>query len=129
MRVQDFLKNVPVRKQTALKTSAKILTNVRKLLYAYSFARPEVRLSFKVLKSKDDKLNWNCAPSTSETTLSEHAVKIVGKSVASQLTSRTLGHGEIDGSEHSEDGQYRIEALVISPNLGAKPLCRCRFEC
>ncbi|KAI4178567.1 MAG: hypothetical protein LQ346_007404, partial [Caloplaca aetnensis] len=58
IRVTEFLKGLPVRRQTALKDATKQLAKVKRTLQAYAFARPSVRLSLKVLKAKSDKNNW-----------------------------------------------------------------------
>jgi DNA mismatch repair ATPase MutL len=110
--VQNFLSNVPVRKQTVLKSTSKILSSIRKLLLSYAFARPETRITFKVLKAKSDKLNWSYAPGGSKSTLSENAVKIIGKEAASQTI-------QIHSSDTSSGGAHAMTALVIDPKSGA----------
>jgi DNA mismatch repair ATPase MutL len=115
--VEDFLMKVPVRKQATLNATSKILSHIRKLLYTYAFARTDVRFSFKVLKAKNEKLNWSCAPSKSDTPLLEHATKVAGKSVAAQLVLRDITSQDAGGSL-SGAGHYRLQALVISTTAG-----------
>lgn len=88
MRVQSFLKAIPVRRQTALKAAPRTLLDIKKLLQAYAFARPTVRISFKVLKSKNDKYNWVYGPSPGSTTLLSTTARIVGQEVAVQCEAR-----------------------------------------
>ena len=115
VRIQGFLLKIPVRKQTALKTSDKTLGNLRKLLFGYAFARPDTHVSFKVLKSKDDKANWSYAPSQPAAPLSEVASKIVGQHVSAQC-------GEHSKASHSEEDSdapaWTITALMLNPNSG-----------
>ena len=80
VRATDFLKNLPVRRQTALKNSAKQLAKVKRTLQAYALARPSVRFGLKVLKAKSDKDNWTYAPK-SEASVFDAAIKILGKKV------------------------------------------------
>lgn len=116
MRIQDFLTNVPVRKQTALKSASKTLISIRKLLQAYALARPEVRLSLKVLKAKDGKANWSYAPSKSAASLLEAVSKVAGKEVAAQCTQHDVDDRE--GGNASETTPYKIRAALVSLNSG-----------
>lgn len=116
VRVQDFLSNIPVRRQTAHKKAAKILTDVRKLLASYAFARSEIRLTLKVLKAKNDKANWSYAPSSSTSTLLEPASKVMGSEVAAQLVSHTIS-SEDQSCQREADG-YGLAALLINPESG-----------
>ena len=78
VRVLDYLKNVPVRRQTALKTTSRTITKVRKTLEAYALARPSVKLSLRILKAKSNKGDWIYAPRT-ESSIADAAVKVFGK--------------------------------------------------
>jgi DNA mismatch repair ATPase MutL len=115
--VQDFLTKIPVRKQAVLKATSKILSQIRRLLCTYAFARTDVRFSFKVLKAKNEKLNWSCAPSKSDSPLLEHATKVAGKNVAIQLVLRDITSRDAGGSL-SGTGQYKLQALLISATAG-----------
>lgn len=113
VRVSDFLKSIPVRKQTALKQATKTLSNLKRLLFDYAFARPTVRFQLKVLKSKSDlKDNWSYAPCKDTSNLALVASKIVGKDVASQCTQHSIA---------SDDGSYRMDALLIAKECGMWP--------
>lgn len=118
VRVQDFLSTIPVRKQAAQKATTKTITNIRKLLHSYAFARSEVRFSFKVLKAKNEKSNWSFAPSKPAAALAEVAAKVVGKDVADQCTQRSI-QSEADNGDASS---WRLQALVISPTCSTRIL-------
>lgn len=83
VRIANFLKNQPVRKQVALKAAPKTLTKIKQLLQSYVFARPATRLSLKVIKAKNDKDNWTYAPKVGSG-IEDTAFKVVGKPCASQ---------------------------------------------
>ncbi|KAI4176086.1 MAG: hypothetical protein LQ348_006064, partial [Seirophora lacunosa] len=83
VRVTDFFKSLPVRRQTALKDSNKQLTKIKRILQAYAFARPSVRLNLKVLKAKNNKGSWLYAPKA-KANVSDAAIKIIGTRAADQ---------------------------------------------
>ncbi|KAL9617139.1 MAG: hypothetical protein Q9160_008036 [Pyrenula sp. 1 TL-2023] len=89
VKVHDFLHKIPVRRQTALKSPVKTLNNIKKLLQHYAIARPGVRLSVRVLKGKDQKLNWTYAPKQ-DATISDAAVQVVGQDVCAQCVSKNV---------------------------------------
>jgi len=78
VRIVDFLKHMPVRKQVALKSVAKVSSKIKDVLKAYALARPSVRLSLKVLKAKNDKENWVYAPKTGAT-VTDAAIKVTNQ--------------------------------------------------
>jgi DNA mismatch repair ATPase MutL len=111
IRVQGFLERIPVRKQTAVKAASRSLLAIKKLLYAYAFARPTIRFSLKVLKGKNDKANWLYAASAGSVLL-EAAAKIVGKDVAAHCEFKHFsGRYKVDGNE--VDTAFSIDALVL----------------
>lgn len=83
VRIKDFLKNLPVRRQTALKTTSKTIAKIKKTLQAYATARPSTRLSFKILRSPSDNGNWAYSPSLNAG-MAEAALTIFGREVAGQ---------------------------------------------
>ncbi|EXJ88465.1 hypothetical protein A1O1_05395 [Capronia coronata CBS 617.96] len=113
MRIQNFLANIPVRKQTALKSTGKTLQAIKAVLLAFAFARPDVRFSLKVLRGKNDKMNWTYAANSSDN-LTEVGAKIVGKDVASQCTAFSISSSDPDVD--IEEG-WEIDALLISPDV------------
>ncbi|KAG8527178.1 uncharacterized protein KY384_008608 [Bacidia gigantensis] len=86
--IADFLKNLPVRRQTATKEKACTaqLTKIRHMLQSYAFARPHVRFCLKVVKAKSEKLNWTYAPPPSRANdmslMRDAAIKVCGMKLA-----------------------------------------------
>ena len=113
-RVQNFLQKIPVRKQSALKSAAKTLQAIKALLFAFAFARPEVRFALKVLKVKNDTANWTYAPSRKDT-LVEVASKIIGKDIAGGCACHQITSAEAE-TELKEE--WVIEALLASNEAG-----------
>ncbi|KAK3706332.1 hypothetical protein LTR37_012847 [Vermiconidia calcicola] len=85
IKITDFLKSHPVRKQVMLKGTEKTLKKIKETLQSYAFARPHIRCSFRVLKAKNDKGNWMYAPKPGGNA-EDAAFKIVGAACASQCT-------------------------------------------
>jgi DNA mismatch repair protein MutL len=85
VRITDFIKTNPVRRQVALKHTEQCLKRVKHLLQSFAFARPHVRFALKVLKAKNDKGNWMYAPKAGGNA-EDAAFKIVGAACASQCT-------------------------------------------
>jgi len=113
VRVSEFLKVIPVRKQTALQQAAKTLTRIKKLLFDYAFARPTVKFTFKVLRSRSElKDNWIFAPCKDASNLLVLASKIVGKDVAAQCKQESIATDEDD---------YGIDALMVHREAGVYP--------
>ena len=134
VRVEKYLQNLPVRRQAAEKTSAKMLAKVKRMLEAHALARPHLRLSLKILKAKDRKGDWTyprggvlCA-SRLEASFNA-ATDIFGRKLTGQcesVVSTWLGTGEqIDeamgeqmGAGASRDEAYTLEATVAKKDCG-----------
>ena len=127
VRVVDFLKSIPVRRQTILKGSTKLLFKTKRLIQAYALARPTIRFSLKVLKAKNDKGNWIYAPKNGaipEAVLTNATMQVVGKKVVEQskwtawspssFENRT-GNAE---TEADKNNVYKIQALLPTPVYG-----------
>lgn len=91
VRLTDLFRSVPVRKQTALKTTAKCLTKLKRILHAYAFARPSTRLSLRILKAKNDKSNWMYSPKAGAS-VEDAALKIAGRECTGQCLWSSLAH-------------------------------------
>lgn len=117
VRITDFLKHIPVRKQTALKGAAKTLMKLKKLLQAYAFAQPSKRLSLKVLKAKTESNNWQYAPAA-DATLTDAALKIVGRDVASSCTFKEVSSPCLGDENMSGQGAYEVAALLPKEDIG-----------
>ena len=85
VKITDFIKTNPVRRQVALKHTEQCLKRVKHVLQSFAFARPHVRFALKVLKGKNDKGNWMYAPKLGGNA-EDAAFKIVGAACASQCT-------------------------------------------
>jgi DNA mismatch repair ATPase MutL len=94
----DFLKHMPVRRQTALKQT-KIASKIKGMLKAYALARPMVRISMKILKAKNDKDNFIYAAKTGAT-VTDAAMMIFGQQILAEcewhVWSSTVAEGEED---------------------------------
>ncbi|KAJ5140891.1 DNA mismatch repair protein C-terminal [Penicillium atrosanguineum] len=110
LRVTDFLKYIPVRRQTALKDATKTLTRIKKLLQAYAFAHPVLRFSIKVLKAKNENNNWTYAPSA-DTEIVDAAIKIVGRDVTACCVVKKFPSDSLDPSGY--------ELLAFLPKANA----------
>ncbi|EXJ56816.1 hypothetical protein A1O7_07160 [Cladophialophora yegresii CBS 114405] len=110
VRVQDFLMKIPVRKQSALKATTKTLEAIKSLLFAFAFARPEVRFSLKVLKAKNNRLNWTYA-ATPNQSLREITTKIVGTELASVCAHHTITSDDCRATVGTD---WAISAILVS---------------
>lgn len=123
-----------MRKQTALKTTVKVVTKIKRTLQAYALARPYLRLSLKILKAKNDKDNWKY-PKTGQTGISKvaasplnAAAEIIGKRIIDQCqwTTSTWSSAGEENSGVSEDlnhsanqaEAYTFEAVIARPDCG-----------
>ncbi|KAJ5183806.1 hypothetical protein N7492_001422 [Penicillium capsulatum] len=139
IRITDFLKYVPVRKQAAFKSATRTLISIKKLLQSYAFAQPSKRFSLKVLKAKNENNNWVYAPAVNAT-ISDAALKIVGRDVSScciikQLSSEVPREGDDSGFD-----SYHLTAFLPKPDaeihkanntgqfvsIDGRPLSTCR---
>lgn len=107
VRITNFLVRQPVRKQVALKGTAKTLAKIKQMLQAYAFARPETRLSVRVLKAKNNRDNWTYAPKP-DGDIEDTALKVVGKPCVSQCAHFTT----------QSDG-FTINAFIPKPDAVA----------
>lgn len=125
VRLVDFLKNIPVRREAAIKASAKSIKKIKRLLQSYAFARPSVRFSLKVLRAKSAHANWEYV-ATKQSTALDAAVKIVGKKVVDQCqwkvwnscVDENPGESELGINEAASGASYKFEAIVPTPSCG-----------
>lgn len=117
LRITDFLKYIPVRRQTALKDATKVLAKIKKLLQTYAFARPAKRFSIKVLKAKNENYNWMYAPSP-DAQITDAAMKIVGRDVSSCCVVKKFP------SVSSDQSSYELLAFLPKADAGMQgPVC------
>ncbi|KAL6805969.1 hypothetical protein J3E68DRAFT_442195 [Trichoderma sp. SZMC 28012] len=118
IQITKLFDTLPVRKQYSLKNSAKYIQSTRDLLKACALARPDLRLSFKVLGEAT--YCWSyayvCAAGVKEaalqifgTTLANNCVYVSRNSACDQTTSLQL-HQQLP-----ED--FILEALIPKPGF------------
>lgn len=123
IRVIDYLKNLPVRYQNALKSTTKALSTITRTLQAYALARPATRFSLRVLKAKNEKANWTYAPKPGAS-VQDAAIKVVGKRVVEQchwqIWSSRGRDAEGQAPEPGTDleDKFTVEALLAKPGCG-----------
>ncbi|KAI9731508.1 MAG: hypothetical protein M1834_004628 [Cirrosporium novae-zelandiae] len=130
IRISDFLKSLPVRRQTALKTSPKVMKRIKNMLISYALARPGVRVSLKFLKAKNGKDDWIYAPKANATAL-EAAMMIFGKHLSKQYLhiSKVIYKDILENSQEEtssndndhncreEQNMFRIDAVLPNPDI------------
>lgn len=104
VKITNFIKSHPVRRQVALKNAEKTVAKIKQTLKSYAFARPHVRLSLRVLKAKNDKDNWTYAPKPGGNA-EDAAFKILGAACASQCIWSVI-----------EEQGYILQAFLAKPD-------------
>ena len=121
VRISDFLKYIPVRRQAALKNTAKTLTRVKKMVQSYAMSQPSKRLSFKILKAKNESNNWVYAP-VQNATLIDASLKTVGSSVASCCMTKNwpLENKAINSEQVARENLsgYKLTTILPKPDAG-----------
>lgn len=97
---------------------------MKKFLNAYVLSRPEIRLSFKILKSKNDS-SWVYA-SKKNATVSNAVLRVVGAEAASQCTAviwpqiQDDGDSSLSGSIESNGSNIpAIQLVATIPKPGS----------
>ncbi|KAJ6159616.1 hypothetical protein N7497_004153 [Penicillium chrysogenum] len=114
VRTTDFLKHIPVRRQTALKGATKSLSRIKRLVQAYAIAHPSKRFSLKVLKAKVENNNWTYAPNA-DASLSDAALKVAGREVSSSCAVKRLSSQSTPGNQGGALDQQEYEAIAFLP--------------
>jgi DNA mismatch repair protein MutL len=130
-RISDFFHHNPVRRQMAIKNAEGNLKHIKKMVQAYALARPQVRLSLKVLKSQNAHSDWVYAPQPhGNTTAIDVVAKIVGAVCASQcrehsaesdgfVLSAVLPRPDADAAKVGGFGSFlSIDNRPVAPNRG-----------
>ncbi|KAJ4413702.1 hypothetical protein N0V82_008384 [Gnomoniopsis sp. IMI 355080] len=103
---------LPVRKQAAVKDCLKNLVKIKQMLHAYALARPQIRLSFRVLGgSNRQTFSYSPRPGVD---VHEALVQIFGIEITSQCLIRTIcsGAGNKDDQTTEDGGRFSIEAVL-----------------
>ncbi|KAL6711926.1 hypothetical protein ACN47E_002969 [Coniothyrium glycines] len=104
VKITRFFEHTPVRKQTTLKNSAKVLGKTRRLLQAYALARPNVRFRLRIVKALNNRGDFVYAPKLNGN-VEDAVLKIFGKECALQCDWTTI---ESDG--------FEVYAFLPKPN-------------
>ncbi|CAH0059696.1 unnamed protein product [Clonostachys solani] len=83
VKAEFLFETMPIRKRYAIKESQKTLSKIKELLRAFALARPDIKLSFKVLN--DSKNGWDYAPSRTAT-VQDAAMQIFGRELLNQCS-------------------------------------------
>ncbi|KAN0084747.1 hypothetical protein V8E54_001214 [Elaphomyces granulatus] len=120
IRITDFLKYVPVRRQTVLKDATKTVAKLKKLLQTYAIAKPSTRLSFRVLQGRSESANWTYGPKKSAN-LSDAALIVAGADIAIQCIYENWSPAglEEDGRVRLNTGDERYKMMAFLPKAGA----------
>ncbi|PTB69911.1 hypothetical protein BBK36DRAFT_1110711 [Trichoderma citrinoviride] len=117
VQVAKLFENLPPRKQYSLKNSAKYIQSTRDLLRGYAFARPDIRLSFKVLGEATS--CWSYAP-TCAAGVKEAALQMFGVALANSCihVSRNSGCDQEASAQRSQQTseEFILEALIPKPS-------------
>ena len=103
----QLFKNIPARRQNLLKEKFKTISKIKELLKAYVFARPFLRMSFKV--TNDSALSWSYAPNQSPI-VREAVLQILGRGLAASCV-QTLSTGR--QHEEMQTGSMKGSALTL----------------
>ncbi|KAM0471782.1 hypothetical protein ACHAPX_009175 [Trichoderma viride] len=109
VQVTKLFDTLPARKQYSLKNSAKHIKSTKDLLKAYVLARPDLRLSFKVLGETTG--SWSYAPA-SAIDINEATLQIFGKPLASSCI-HVSRNSECDQAEFPQDSQQVAEDFIL----------------
>ncbi|KAF7712870.1 Uncharacterized protein PECH_001976 [Penicillium ucsense] len=119
VRIRHFLKNIPVRRQATLKSSARCLGRIKRLLQDYSMAQPSKRFSVKVMNAKKESLNWSFVPASSPSIL-DAATKVIGLDAAACCTTQVASTtSETLGTDGLAQSPYKLVAFL--PKVDADP--------
>lgn len=118
VRVEDFLKHIPVRRQASLRAVTRMQSRIKATIQSYALTRPNVRFAYKVLQ--DDKSQWVYAAPKGATMI-DPAIKIYGIPAVTncwiKFWSDSLGFLE-DKEETPEGSGYNIVALLPKHDCG-----------
>src|SRR5690606_21205247 len=118
VKVTNFLKSLPVRREVVAKAPQKLYPQIRKILITYALSRPDVRFSFRIVggpkKAGGKSEDWVYAPSK---LVHEAVTKIVGKEISSNCIWKEFDTSENEDDMHFDPEGMKIDALLISPGV------------
>ncbi|KAI0898476.1 hypothetical protein F4806DRAFT_458521 [Annulohypoxylon nitens] len=130
--VTDLFGKLPVRQQWVIKESTKTVDKIRAVLRSYAMARPQLKLSFKVLQSP--KQNWSYSPKPGAS-VKEAAIQLFGSEIATCCLEKTFAMNEPHKENNkanekqspSHSGPYKLEAFILKPNFNASKAPKQRY--
>ncbi|KAF3001456.1 hypothetical protein E8E13_008262 [Curvularia kusanoi] len=129
VKITKLLESAKVRRDLALKGSARCLAKIKHIMQAYALARPAVRFRLHVLKAKNDKGDFIYAPKTNAN-MEDAALKIIGKECALQCDWTALDWEDLElhaflpkptalGSKIANHGAFiSVDSRPVSPTRG-----------
>ncbi|KAL7914695.1 hypothetical protein GGI35DRAFT_488741 [Trichoderma velutinum] len=118
VQITKLFETLPARKQYSLKNSAKYMQSTKDLLKTYALARPDLRLSFKVLGEATH--CWSYAP-VCAAGVKEAALQIFGTTLANNCiyVSRNSGCDQTISPQLNQQlpEDFILEALIPKPGF------------
>lgn len=124
--VTALFSRLPVRRQVVLKETQKSLVSIKHLLHAYALAKPQIRLSFKVVGG-NPKQSWSYSPRP-QSTVKEAVVQVFGTGVMSQCMIQILASEPGIETHVSHDVPELVtEAVLPKPDADLSKLSKSPF--
>ncbi|KAF3762305.1 hypothetical protein M406DRAFT_239737, partial [Cryphonectria parasitica EP155] len=115
--VRGLFNCLPVREQITIKEASKNIARIKQLLFTYALARPQLRLSFKIL-GEENRQSWTYSPRP-QATVKEAVIQIFG----AELMSRCLIHTACSNPDGKDDtpghGKDKLAIEAVLPRLGS----------
>ncbi|KAI1382336.1 hypothetical protein F4677DRAFT_458480 [Hypoxylon crocopeplum] len=130
--IASLFGRLPVREQVAIRESTKTVDKIRELLRSYAMARPQLRLSFKVLQSP--KQSWLYSPKPGAS-VKEAAIQLFGVELTTHCFEKTFPIGgpvseaeSYNGrQDHPSNSQYVFEAFILKPDFDPSKVPKQRY--
>ncbi|KAM0343326.1 hypothetical protein ACHAPU_008647 [Fusarium lateritium] len=114
----DLFKNIPVRRQNAIKVSRKTLADIRRLLESYATARPHVKLSFKVPDNPSQSWFYSpCSPASTRDAITQ----VFGHALTAQLVEVSSGSSD-KGLTETPSQNVMMTAFLPQPESDSKTI-------
>ncbi|OIW34992.1 hypothetical protein CONLIGDRAFT_553782, partial [Coniochaeta ligniaria NRRL 30616] len=131
VKATNLFAKIPVRKQWALKEATKTISKIKELLHSYAFAKPHVKLTFRVLDQP--KVSWSYAPGSHPST-KQAALQVFGIELVSQCIEKTNKQVQDATNSRTNDlagifkirgkDVYAIDALLPQPGADLTKISR-----
>lgn len=116
VNVTGLFRRLPVRAEFAINKAKTSLVKIKQLLHSYAVARPQVRLSFKVL-GDTSRQSWSYSPAPGAT-VKEAVVQVFGVEVMSHCVIRTICSNSVKGYSDGSQGDERLTIEAVLPKPG-----------